>query len=118
VASDFRAARAQGVSGKLVTDIILSSTLANFDWPDLPNLQVFRAPLEFLTVPGAPETVKKFARPRILQHFAHWRSQKLVKVELRNTQNRDSIEASVKFLYESGELGRWKKSSNPPGATG
>jgi hypothetical protein len=23
--------------------------------------------------------------------------------------NRDSIEASVKFLYESGELGRWKE---------
>jgi hypothetical protein len=25
--------------------------------------------------------------------------------------NRASIEASVKFLYESGELGRWKERS-------
>jgi hypothetical protein len=25
--------------------------------------------------------------------------------------NRDSIEASVKLLYESGELGRWKEST-------
>jgi hypothetical protein len=27
------------------------------------------------------------------------------------TVTRESIEASVKFLYESGELGRWKESS-------
>src|SRR5712691_11714813 len=66
----------------------LSSTLANFDWPDVPNLQVFRARPEFLTVPGAPGTVKKFACPGILQHFAHWRPRKLAKVELRSARRR------------------------------
>ena len=30
------------------------------------------------------------------------------------TVTRESIEASVKFLYESGELGRWTQSSGNP----
>jgi len=30
------------------------------------------------------------------------------------TVTRESIEASVTFLYESGELGRWKESSGNP----
>ena len=80
----FRPIRCKILAAHMKHSHTLSSTLANFAWPNVPNLQVFPARLEFLTVPGTPGTVKKFARSSILQHFVHWRLQKLAKVELRS----------------------------------